>query len=177
MKYQRCFEIFEQILKFFKNSLFAYSSQINFPNHHVSGKNLGGGTCLPQVKPVKFGGTCPHAPGPPMTEGEVTKATFDKLYVEELTILYVRVISIRQTCDGDASGVDRRHPSGPHCASGSGACGSSRREARDSGALAGDATPPTLQQPRARARTTRKCRRSSLMRFVLKMIKLLVNRL
>ena len=73
--------------------------------------------------------------------------------------------------------VRGRRPSGEHCASGSGARGSSRREARDSCALAGDDTPPTLPQPRARARTTRKCRRSSLMQFILKMIKLLVNRL
>ena len=69
------FENFEQILmKFFEVSLFAYSCQINFPNHYVSGKNIlfWGGTCPPpKVKTVKNiwgGGHVPHqAPhGPPM---------------------------------------------------------------------------------------------------------------
>ena len=50
------FKNFEQILKkFFEIFLFAYSFQINFPNHYVSGKSW-------------EGGRAPHDPphGPPM---------------------------------------------------------------------------------------------------------------
>ena len=44
--FEKIWENFEQILKkFFEISLFAYSFQINFSNHYVSGKNWGGGVC------------------------------------------------------------------------------------------------------------------------------------
>ena len=60
------FENFKKILrKFWRNFeeifLFAYSFQINFPNHHVSGKNFWGARAPLKVKPVKIflvGGAC-----------------------------------------------------------------------------------------------------------------------
>ena len=66
-------ETFEQILnKFFEMFLFAYSFQINFPNHYVSGKNFGKARAPgpPMVtNPVggggqrkNLGGNCPLAP-------------------------------------------------------------------------------------------------------------------
>ena len=53
--------------KIFEISLFAYSFQINFPNHYVSGNNCGAGHVSSKVKPVKcfwWGVRALHAPPP-----------------------------------------------------------------------------------------------------------------
>ena len=70
------FENFEKNLKnnfeeIFRNFPICLSFQINFPNHHVSGKNFGGGGTSPPSEDSKnnfwMGARVPPGPhGPPM---------------------------------------------------------------------------------------------------------------
>ena len=79
--FEKIWENFEQILKkFFEISLFAYSFQINFSNHYVSGKNWGGGcVCVPpKIQQVKFWGAAPLPPPPPPTNRLLELVTLPK---------------------------------------------------------------------------------------------------